>query len=93
MLELWSAKIGKNLDFDELPKTAKNSEKQRGSPLFLASRACPQAGISAENEAALAVNFREKQRKQRRRASANSCRSNAPGRGSGAPTLRRHISW
>src|SRR5215472_9094996 len=47
-------------------KTAKNSEKQRSAPLFFAGRACPQARISAENEATLAVNFWEEQRKQRR---------------------------
>src|SRR5215472_4779331 len=49
-------------------KTAKNSEKQRSAPLFFAGRACPQARISAENEATLAVNFWEEQRKTEKRA-------------------------
>jgi hypothetical protein len=61
----WAISMG----IEEQRITVKNSEKQRSSPLFFASRDCSEARISAPESRSAAVNFWEEQRKQRGRAS------------------------
>jgi hypothetical protein len=61
--------LGISMSIENQRRTAGNSEKQRVIPLLFQRAALHNPRISAENEATLAVNFWEEQRKQRGRAS------------------------